>query len=311
MIIVKHEWPNMCGKLESLFLQSFGRDLPTGYLDWRYSENGGKDLLFSVELADENAVASYSACPVTLECDGSHFSSALSMTTMTHPAWRGRGLFPRLAAELYQHAARSRFVAVWGFPNATSHRPFKEKLGWTDIYEIPTMTFDVASGDVGKVVVDVGVKRDDGFSMTYPEAPTDGLIRVHRSKAYLEWRYARNPSNRYRNYVLSHAGAVSSYVVAKSYGDGVDLVDIQASSPDEARALLSHVIGVSRDENVRQICCWAPTHHSLHGTLERLGFQNTAPITYLGGRKLIDGRAPNELLDFRSWYFQMGDSDVY
>lgn len=311
MIVKKSEWPIIREKLEVLFLESFGMPIQPGYLDWRYVDNSQEQLLFSLEIAANNPVASYSAFPVELISDGNTYRTAMSMTTMTHPFWRGRGLFQNLAAELYAQAEVQQITAVWGFPNANSHPTFNGKLGWSDIYEIPTMMLDLAKAHLEKIFFSTEVQRDDEFSFNYSELPMDGLIRVHRSKSYLSWRYARNPVNRYQNFVLSQNGKVSSYVVTKSYGDGIDLVDIQPANPEEARVLLAHIAKLSLDKGLRHLCCWAPTHHSVHGVLERLGFENSAPITYFGGRELIPTATPPGWLDYKNWYIQMGDSDVY
>ena len=311
MILNKSEWPPMREKIEFLFLESFRRPIQPGYLDWRYFENSQENLLFSLEIADGNPVASYSAFPVELISNGKKFQTAMSMTTMTHPLWRGMGLFENLAAELYTQAEVLQIAAIWGFPNGSSHPTFNAKLAWSDIYEIPTMTLDIAKIDSQKLSLDAAVKEDDEFSLDYPEFPDDGLIRVHRSKGYLSWRYAKNPINNYQNYVISREGKVSSYVVTKSYGDGVDLVDIQPANPQEANILLTHIAKVSHDKKVRHLYCWAPPHHSVHGVLERLGFENSAPITYFGGRELIPSATPPGWLDYKKWYIQMGDSDVY
>lgn len=311
MIIGKPDWPAMKGKLETLFRASFDRPIQTGYLDWRYLYSGQEQLLFAVEISDHDPVASYSAFPVDLISDGKVCRTAMSMTTMTHPHWRGKGLFQKLAAELYSQAEALNIATVWGFPNSSSHPIFNDKVCWSDIYEIPTMTFDLAKADSGKLSLSAEVQMDDEFSLDYPDLPKDGLIRVNRSKNYLSWRYALNPINTYHNFVLSREGKVSSYVVTKSYGDGIDLVDIQPANPQEARALLAHIAKLNLDKGIRHISCWAPTHHSVHGVLERLGFQNSSPVTYFGGRKLIPSLTSPGWSNYKNWYVQMGDSDVY
>ena len=311
MMIARRDWPTARPQLEALFRASFGRTLQDGYLDWRYVENPPENLLFSVERAADQIVASYSAFPVELACDGETYLTAMSMTTMTHPEWRGRGLFPTLAAALYEQAEAWGITAVWGFPNANSHLAFNSKLGWHDIYEVPTMCLDVAEFDGSAAPGGDAVTSDDQFALDYPDPPNDGLIRVRRSKEFLAWRYARNPVNAYRNYVIARDGKVSSYVVTKVFGDGVDMVDMQPSTPDEARVLLSHVAATTRAQGLRTISCWAPTHHSIHGVLERMGFTNSAPVTYFGARELVESASPAGLRDYCRWYLQMGDSDVF
>lgn len=310
MILDFSEWPSYKGRLEKLFHESFGKSIDPSYFDWRYINNHKDQLLFSLEVDAQTVAASYSAFPVDLECDGKVVRTALSMTTMTHPEWRGKGLFPKLATELYTES-KGEMAAIWGFPNANSHSTFINKLEWSDIYEIPTMALDLSKGHDGQRNDESLVKRDDEFLGEYSHKHDDGLIRVHKSREYLRWRYANNPVNRYENYTISESGVVSSYLVTKGFGNSIDVVDMCFSDAAEARVLLDHIISKSISEKVVSINCWMPTHHWSHAILERLGFVNVAPITYFAGRKLNPEKLPEQWGSYRGWYLQMGDSDVY
>ena len=310
-MVPRQDWVTSRVRLESLFLASYGKPVPPDYLDWRYASKAEGPLLFNVETIEGHAVASYSAFPVNVACHGATWRTGLSMTTMTHPQWRGKKLFEKLAAELYVHMAALGIGFVWGFPNAKSHPHFNAKLGWADIYEIPTMTLDLAAGDPDAVSSDAGVATDNGFDLDYSGSNSDGLLRIQRSNDYLVWRYTANPVHAYTNHVLSQHGCVSSYVVTKPFLDGLDLVDIQTADKEEARVLLAHVVRLAHETGLRHVRCWAPTHHAVHHVLERLGFKNASPVTYCGGRELTEGGAPREWQDYRNWYLQMGDSDVY
>ena len=310
MILGLSEWSNYKERLEALFHDSFGKSIDPAYFDWRYINNHKEQLLFSLEVDAQTVAASYSAFPVDLECDGEVVRTALSMTTMTHPEWRGKGLFPKLATELYSQS-KGEIAAVWGFPNANSHSTFINKLEWLDIYEIPTMALDLAKVQGGHFQDDSLVKRDDDFLEEYSHQHNDGLIRVHKSREYLRWRYAENPVNSYENHVISERGIVSSYVVTKAFGRSIDVVDMCFSNASEAKALLGHLIKKSVSDEMVSINCWMPTHHWSHAILERLGFTNVAPITYFAGRKLNPEKLPEQWASYRGWYLQMGDSDVY
>jgi|APCry1669192700_1035426.scaffolds.fasta_scaffold03290_2 Acetyltransferase (GNAT) domain len=312
MLIKKVNWPSVRRGINELFLNSYGRPIAKEYLEWRYFDNEKEELLLAIEHHKNKLVASYSAFPVDLILNQVVFKTAMSMTTMTHTEWRGKGLFQKLALELYESMQNCLGVrAIWGFPNASSHATFGSKLLWSDIYEIPTLTLNLSSVDIKNISQSKQVIRDDDFSLVYPNLSRDGLIRVNRTKEYLLWRYKKNPSNEYQNFVLSQEGQVTSYVVLKTYGGDIDLVDIQTSSPDDACILLMHIIRVGYDAGVKKMYCWAPTHHYIHGVLERLGFVNDHPITYFGGRELIASSMPLDWLNYKSWYIQMGDSDVY
>ena len=311
MIVKRTEWPDIRAKLEKLFFESFGRPIQPDYLDWRYFNNEKNQLLFSLEISDNNAVASYSAFPVDLISDGKVFQTAMSMTTMTHPTWRGKGLFQNLAKELYAKGNDFQIGAVWGFPNDNSHITFISKLGWNDIYEIPTMALELNNVNVEKYSLDPTIKTDNLFSFIYPGSQNDNLIRIHKTKSYLAWRYAKNPINNYENYVIEKNGEVSSYVITKRYGNDIDIVDIQTDNAYESNMLLMHIIKNSLNNDVHNLYCWAPSHHFVHGVLERLGFKNSAPVTYFGGLELIQSKTPSGWLNYNNWYIQMGDSDVY
>ncbi len=311
MIVRKERWEEIRDGIRALFVESFGRPIGEDYLDWRYFLNDSERFHFSIEASEIGTLASYSAFPVRLAASSQVFESAMSMTTMTHPAARGRGLFQALASELYSDLSGQRVGLVWGFPNANSHLTFVSKLGWKDIYEIPTLVLSLGGGATGAFQPSDRVVRDDGFRLDYDEAPQDRLIRVQKSRSYLQWRYARNPVNRYENFVLLKDGRVSSFVVTKRHGAGIDLVDIQCASGAEAQLLLSHVVHGYAEAGMARFECWAPLRHWIHPVLERMGFKNSAPITYFGARELVDGLAPEGWTRFENWYLQMGDSDVY
>jgi GNAT superfamily N-acetyltransferase len=300
--------PSIC----SLFERSFGRTIPATTLSWRYLARPEEELLVRVARDGADIAANYSASPVTLELDGRPFPAALSMTTMTDPRYAGRGLFTRLANSLYEDMAASGYVCVFGFPNRNSQPAFVARLGWSVIYEVPTMIWQ--GGAVpppnrgGWAVV-----RDDSFeAIDYAAFGAARLIHVRKDAAYLRWRYAAHPTNRYRNYLLTEDGA-SSFCVVKPYGEeACDIVDLQAHSPDHAAKLMAAVLGDARDEGRTRAHAWGPRHHFVHRALGDAGFVNDAPITYFGGRPLAAGLIPSvTLTNYSAWYVQMGDSDVY
>lgn len=311
MIIEKVNWSTIKSKLEKLFEESYGRQMQSGYLDWRYFDNNQDQILFSVELSEGGLSGSYSAFPLQLIANGKLFQAAMSMTTMTRPDSRGRGIFQNLAEELYMYAQDLQISGVFGFPNSKSHATFRHKLNWSDIYEIPTMELGIDGANLNKLALSSEVGRDDSFFLSYPDAPKDNLIRVNRTKDYLSWRYAKNPVNKYQNFTLSKDGEVSSYVVTKLYEGGLDLVDIQSKNSSEAKILLEHILKLSFMDKVRKISCWAPAHHDLHTVLEKIGFENSAPVTYFGGREILKYAMPYGWQNYQNWYIQMGDSDVY
>lgn len=295
-------------QLVRLFQRSFDRSLDPQYLKWRYLDNPLKELLVNVHIEDAIIVANYSASPCMLNIDGHSVKTALSMTTMTDPLFAGRGLFSKLASELYKYMIEKEYTMIWGFPNTNSHYAFINKLDWIDTYELPTMKLVLRD----KVSKGLNIEIDDQFLLNYEQSQhLAGLIHVVKDKKYLQWRYARNPLNQYTNLVLVHDGYVSSYCVVKVYQQQLDIIDFQAKNRDEGQLLLRQAIQFATDKNLDAINCWAPRHHFMHGLCERLGFINREPITYLGARALNPALHNKNIYDYSNWFIQMGDSDVY
>ena len=303
-------WVKWKASLEELFRTAFNRDISNEYLNWRYVTEGESGY-FAVFGEVDDLLASYSVAPVRLFCNSNEYRTAISMTTMTHPIARGKGIFPKLAEDVYQRIATDGICMVWGFMNDLSHRIFIRDLNWYDIYEIPTMILDLEAKVHSLTLESRRIVRDDLFQLKYHPIDLGSSIRVERTNDFLAWRYLDNPINDYKNYVIEIDGAVISYIVVKEYLDGLDLVDIQVTSENDAIELLNHIIQSGSNEGKRQISCWMSVHHFVHGLLEKIGFKNAGPITYFGGLALQEEGTPKGWRSFSNWYIQMGDSDVF
>ena len=308
--ISKGNWDEWRLLLKALFERSFGRDLSLNYLDWRYFNNQ-ENIFISVLGNSVTLIASYSSAPVTLSQNQKRLSSILSMTTMTSPEARGLGLFATLGEDVYLQAIENGVGFVWGFPNKLIHDPRKRKLAWQDIYEVPTLTLGLAEQSESINDDALRVTEDSQYVLDYQPINYGDLIRTERTSEFLRWRYLNHPVNSYNNYVIEKNGKVLSHIVTKKYLESIDLVDIQVSCEADALALLNFIIQKSIRDKRKTISCWSSVHHFAHGVLERLGFENSVPVTYFGGRELIEGASPIGWRNFSNWYIQMGDSDVY
>lgn len=299
--------------VKSLFSESFDRDVSLDFLNWRYLDNPFNKILFKTHYESECLQASYSVSPTKILVDSKQFDSAISMTTMTHPAARGRGLFPKLAAQLFEFMSENDFKLVYAFPNDMSHRTFIEKLDWQDIYEIPTMVLrDVSKRKLEKFYED-NVVRDDQLELNYDNLAVQSKIVIKKDSSYLKWRYLKNPNNSYQVFAIQDksTGKVRSTFITKPYSDSIDIVDMQPANEEDGQILLSNVIDYFSSEGAKSFSVWCPTHHFMHKIIEKLGFKNESPITYFCGKQLNTFHTKAAWEDYRSWYIQMGDSDVY
>lgn len=296
-------------KLQELFRLSYGREISEEYLIWRYVDNPLLSTFAAVEFAEDKIVSSYTASPCCLSYGGETLKTALSATTMTHPDYRGLGLFPQLADQVYKQMGQSGFEVIWGFPNPLSHPVFLSKLQWFDIAAVPTMTLKVSNRAQNERM---NYTTDNDFALGYggvsfPEAP----IAVIKSQAYLQWRYREHPTNSYANIIVSNKQGITSHVVLKIYNNTLDIVDMRAATREEAEYLLESAVSYAVENKLQTIQGWAPIHHFIYSLYKKAGFEAGSPVFNFGGRLLVNRLNKNDFADYSRWYVQMGDSDVF
>jgi len=297
------------GPILSLFSQCFGREMKANFWEWRFLNNPVCQCLIYLAWDNETLASHYAVSPVVVSIEDEDYLTNLSMTTMTHPKYRGLKLFPKLAEEIYNQMKEFNHLMVWGFPNNKSHRTFIRDLAWKDIYEIPTMQLDLVQNNKKYFV---NIVTDNQFDLDYVDRfHSPQLMHVKKDKQYLRWRYAEHPVNQYTNIVIAEDRKVSSFCVVKKYLNSLDIVDFQSLDEQEGKNLLTQIISFANLNNLDFINCWAPRHHFFHSLCEKAGFINKEPITYLGFRQLSNTNMGRVSDNYSDWYIQMGDSDVY
>lgn len=289
-----------------LFEASFGKPMSKAYWNWRYRDNPVDAPMIELAWNGDQLAAHYAVSPLPMVIGGTKCKAALSMTTMTHPDYRGLGLFPLLAERLYERLARQGYKLVFGFPNQQSHRTFTQRLGWQDLAPVPQMSVALS---------DLRPSKSEGRSFAVVDRYSDWLGNVAASPSnaslardidYYNWRMIDAPENTYRVGIGGGEGALG-FIAFKKYEDAFDLVDF-AATPDTLGPLVGSVAAVAREEGVARLNTWLPVFDPLFPSLERMGFAPGGPVTYMGGRVLQTGR---DIMDSRQWSVRMVMSDVY
>ncbi len=113
-----------------LFELSFGSTLNEDVWQWAYIDNVFGDPIVSLYYEDSLLVGHYAVIPYFLKSEEQICKAVLSMTTMVHPNFRGRGFFTSQAQEVYDVCKERNFDLVFGFPNKNSTHGFEKKLDW-------------------------------------------------------------------------------------------------------------------------------------------------------------------------------------
>ena len=304
----------------------YGWNMSAAAWAWRYRDNpAGKGI---IELCWDGDVlaAHYSVAPSITQIGGRDCLTALSGTTVTHPNYRGRKLFPILARRVFDRAAQLGVVVVYGFPNSFSHRGYVRDLGRRDVYEVPTFRLPVRRRDIYEVstfrlaltdcpppsndnVVEL-TEFDERFDQLWERVRPRYSVITKRDTAYLQWRYAQNPAS---YWILAQLGfeEVLGYVVLKRYQGELHVIDILALNVHVGEQLIQQAVHIALRAGASALSLWLGVTQPLHWKLERMGFRNEEPVTYFGAHILQPNFVGADIFNFYNWYLMMSDSDVY
>lgn len=302
--------------IRALFKRSFAREMRADFWQWRFAENPFDELFIELAWDGDVLAGHYAVSPVVLSVDGEEWPTALSMTTMTHPDYRGRGLFTTLAASLYARMEAQGIRMVWGFPNSQSHRGFIRDLGWRDLYEVPTFSIVLTDSAVKRIPqASGGVVEVDAFDSTFDDLWTrsrrDDVVLTRRDSKYLRWRYSDHPINQYDVIAkVADGGGIDAYLVYKTYEKSYDVVDLYGVHPEPQVDLVADLCRQAAGAGAEKVQMWCPLADPLHRDLEKLGALNGEPVTYFGCRVFTGGEL-SAVNDYRRWRIGFGDSDVY
>lgn len=106
------------------------KHLTLEYLRWLYVENPSGHAVGMDAFCDNKLAAHYICVPSRVAVFGKPVTALLSLNTATHPDFRGKGLFTKLADATYTFATKLGYALVYGVANANSTPGFVRKLGF-------------------------------------------------------------------------------------------------------------------------------------------------------------------------------------
>ena len=297
-----------------LFKFTFGKEMSLEYWKWRFEDNPAHSRPMIYLMWDKTIlIGHYAVSPNKIVINDQEYFSALSMTTMTHPDYGGKGIFTMLAVELYKNENKdSSLEFVWGFPNHNSHRGFIKYLSWKNVAIIPSLSLNVSifrfkdSGSFNEFkqinsLNELHIKVHERCQKEYS-------IRMAKNVEYFYWRYVNHPVNEYKIFANDHFSFFIAKLFVKPNNNEVDIVEWSVAQDfAETCTAINSLIGFFSTKRIQRINLWMPLDDQRLLDLEKLGFTNNTPITYLGYSQL------NNEVDIvgKEWFFQMGDSDVY
>ncbi|MBE6059798.1 MAG: GNAT family N-acetyltransferase [Clostridium sulfidigenes] len=296
-----------------LFQKSFNRIMDISFWKWRYKENILNKYMIRIAKDGDNVVAHYAVSPTELFINGKLFNSAISMTTMTHPNYRGLGLFTKLASELLESHSEDLDV-IYGVPNNNSINGFVNHLDFKHISDIIVMEIDLRKTTFKLANQCLEIKKFDfRFDELLDKIKYKYTVMLSRCSKYLNWRFCNNPVNKYTILTYQSNGELLGYAVIKVFvNESVlvgDIVDIIAVDTNVFCKLIESVCCKFYEKGITSAKIWMNDNEFIKA-LRNIGFIQTDE-TFHFIVKSNNKKVPNEIQDFNNWYLTMSDIDIF
>lgn len=304
-------------RILELFKTTFKKELSKEYWYWRFANNPAGNHKIKLMWESDTLVGHYAVSPVKIRIGSDIYNSALSMTTMTHPDYSGKGIFGLLANDLYKDLEQNdNCMAIWGFPNNNSHYGFVKNLSWSNVGQISHLTLPK-----GKLLAKLSNNVSNCLSFDQEQVKClrdiyyNKPVSLEITEEYLNWRYIQNPTEKY--YIFSTNNSPKpAFLVVKLYPQedhfNQDVFITEIGFTEDTfiylSELLSHILAYFRLTN-SSINLWMSIFDKRYILLEKLGFIAGGKPTYLGIR--ANNLIKEIVTDYRNWYISYGYSDIY
>jgi len=303
-------------------------DVARGKLDWKFLRHPAGPGLIARAREGEQLLGVNAFMAAAIDADGERLAGYQSMDTIVTPAARGKGIFNRLVNCFYDQADAD---LLYGFPNMSSAPGFFGKLGWTSFGLVPMLFRPLRTGlmlkRIARFMPDLPVpvlagphreaKRIDRFgpeaAETWRRFAAGGIgCAVARDEAFLNWRLADHPTERYRLWQAPDGAFAASNVTDKHGGR----IGYLMEAVGERRSLAPLIATALRDmkaDGAEVAFAWCPNHAPNYRAYRKAGFYplpgRLRPIQINFGARLLRGARPSAA-DGARWYISYLDSDT-
>lgn len=331
--------PIECDQLAGLFPQlaellEIGenqRDLTLATLEWFFFRNPAGDGLYAGAFEGEKLAGVASIAPKRFRIGGREVLAAEIGRTMTHAAFRGRGIFSRLVEYLIAQAGDRGYAFLYGTPNQASGEIYLGKLGWSSLFRWERSARPLVWADhpmvpsrvrwaapmvqpLWNLIFPLRSRATDCTVDDTAHADVAGLVdqacAIDRGGGYTEWRFDR-PGHSYKHvHCWRGDGILIGWAVAKLVEDEqrrrVHIGDWW-TSPDRAalRGLLAGAVDLAQELSATELYV-ADRRRGTPRVDRSLGF-----LTRASRMPVIAFPLNHGVEDLQRWDFRDADADMY
>lgn len=309
-----------------LFHRVHGKKMTNQFWDWRFNDNKDGSIRYLM-WNDDKLIGNYVLHPISIKIGNTIEKVLFSMDTFTHPEYRGKGVFVKLANFSYKKAAELGYRLIIGFPNKNSNKIFFEKLGWKNLGQIIEYNKKIMgksqTPDKVRCRITKLSKLDYRINKIWKTYEHERRFLVARTKDYLNWRFFQHPKQKFLNqpeteyfFFLIEDNNDQAYFILKNHANekGHIVEYFGMLNQRMIQAIISYAISFCVENKLKSLSFWPNSMFNNKKEMAKIaaeyGFGLNITETYFG-IKTLDDRIDNSIYDKNQWFINMGDSDVY
>jgi len=312
-------------KVLDLFETVFTKKISENYWSWRLNEFG--DSIRYIMIEEEKVIGHYVVHPIPLEIFGKKTKALFSMSVMTHPEFRGKGVFSLLATEVYKKAISLGYEIIFGFPNVNSASIHFDKLKWKNHGKITEYVKNIQTDNVKNIQTD-NVKNIE-YDIVETE-PNNQMIEeiwnknkekfpiiVPRTSAYIKWRFfsqlnqSSENNSFYKLFIVKKNNIPKAYFILKYFNsEKVHIVEFFGDITGEVfYSIINYASEFSKKIKIKYLSFWLGKikNKEIENICNNFGFIKCESTAYFGIKNLI----PNNSVNANNWHLTMSDSDIF
>jgi predicted acetyltransferase len=303
----------------SLWQAAFHKELAPDIWRWKYLENPFTRKLLVCAGEDEAIFALFGGIPYRANWEERSVEIVHAMDIMSHPDYRGAGLFVKTCKAYMDVFCRSGGVSfLYGFPGAYHYHLGEKYLGYRELKQgLCFLTARTGALARNRRPFRGRLRRirevDASFDRLWETSLQAFPLSVVRDAPFLRWRFLNHPRNAYEiwGYQQWARREISAYAVLSVSGGSARLVDVVAPS---STGLIRDFIGRIGTEMARRgvgtLETWLPSNHFLAIAALSAGFTSAQePLGVILTVRLFD-HSPSQAWIAKNIFFTMADGDL-
>lgn len=317
------------------------------HLIWQYAKSKyGSITSISID-ENGNDAAVYSVFKVKAKINHSMGFVYQSLDTLTDKNHRGKGLFGKLANDVYEQCDINNNCLIYGFPNASSGPVFFSKLGWKKLGHPPFVIYInnllfpfvyltkknlfienslfkwYLKNSISRLLKKTNYKinTNEDFSTDYDTLWKKFSLNINttiwRDSQYMNWRYKDKPNKKYKYFSLYEGNLLigkTIYTIEKKHNGNIGYIMDIICNPDNklaAEILLKKTTLEMINQRTDVILAWIPANHFLYSIYKKNKFiklpRKLQPIKLFFGYKTNNSNIEIKNSDF---FISYSDSDT-